>query len=265
ELRDDGRIRERRRVADRLALGNVAQQPAHDLARSGFRQVRREQNVVGPRNRANLLHHVLFQSVDEVLWQRAGSDALLERDERGNRLTLDLVRAANDSRLRDAWVIDERALHFHRANAMTGDVDDVVHATEQPVVAVRVAFGAVAGHVNAAAPLVPVLPDVAVRIAVDAAEHRRPRARQRQQSSANVDLVAAFGANFGADAGERFGRRSGLERGHARQWRDHDRAGLRLPPRVDDGAARTADELVVPDPGLGIDRFTDRSEEAERR
>src|ERR1019366_223358 len=45
--------------------------------------------------------------------------------------------------------------------------------------------------------------------------------------------------------------------------RDHDRAGLRLPPRVDDGAAFVADDVVVPHPRLGIDRFADGAEEAE--
>ena len=51
----------------------------------------------------------------------------------------------------------------------------------------------------------------------------------------------------------------------AGQRRDHDRAGLRLPPRIDDRAALAADLLVVPHPRLGIDRFADRSEEPQRR
>ncbi len=60
-------------------------------------------------------------------------------------------------------------------------------------------------------------------------------------------------------------RRSGLERRDAGQRRDHDRAGLRLPPGVDDRAALAADELVVPDPRFGVDRLADRSEQAQRR
>ena len=47
--------------------------------------------------------------------------------------------------------------------------------------------------------------------------------------------------------------------------RDHDGAGLGLPPRVDDRAALAADVLVVPDPRLGVDRLADRTEQAQRR
>ena len=47
----------------------------------------------------------------------------------------------------------------------------------------------------------------------------------------------------------------GLGRGGARQRRDHDGAGLGLPPRVDDRAAVAADVRAVPDPGLGVDRL----------
>ena len=46
--------------------------------------------------------------------------------------------------------------------------------------------------------------------------------------------------------------------------RDHDHPGLGLPPGVDDRAAFTADVLVVPHPRLGVDRLTDRSEQAQR-
>src|SRR6202023_3167741 len=55
-----------------------------------------------------------------------------------------------------------------------------------------------------------------------------------------------------------------LRRGDAGQRRDHDRAGLGLPPGVDDRAATLADDLVVPEPGLGIDRLADRAQQAKR-
>ena len=67
QLRDHGRIGERRRVAERLAFGDVAQQPAHDLARPRLRQIGGEQNVVGPGDRADLLDDVLLELVDELL------------------------------------------------------------------------------------------------------------------------------------------------------------------------------------------------------
>ena len=96
--------------------------------------------------------HVLLQFVGDVLRTVL---AVLQRDERRDRLALDLVRPADDRRFGDARVIDQRALHFHRADAVAGDVQHVVHAAEQPEVAVGVELRAVAGEVDAGSPLVP--------------------------------------------------------------------------------------------------------------
>ena len=79
-------------------------------------------------------------------------DAFLHGDERGDRLALDLVRAADDGGLGHARMIDQRALDFHRADAVPGDVQHVVDAAEQPEVAVVVALGAVAGEVDVRVP-----------------------------------------------------------------------------------------------------------------
>ena len=66
------------------------------------------------------------------------------------------------------------------------------------------------------------------------------------------------------DAEERQRRRARLQRGGAGQRRDEDAAGLRLPPRVDDGATLLADHAVVPLPGFRIDRLADAAEQAQR-
>jgi hypothetical protein len=50
---------------------------------------------------------------------------------------------------------------------MADDVDDIVHPTEPPEVSFRVALRAVTRDVHAASPLAPVLPHVAIGIAVD--------------------------------------------------------------------------------------------------
>ena len=42
----------------------------------------------------------------------------------------------------------ERALDFRRADAMAGDIDHVVHAAEQPVIAVGIHAAAVAGEIH---------------------------------------------------------------------------------------------------------------------
>src|SRR5512146_2357640 len=67
EPRDDRGVRERRRVAERLALGDGAQEPPHDLPGPRLRQVRGEQDVLGPGDRADLPHHVLLQVFAEIL------------------------------------------------------------------------------------------------------------------------------------------------------------------------------------------------------
>ena len=162
-------------------------------------------------------------------------------------------------------MIDQRALDFHRADAMAGDVEHVVHAAEQPEVAVLVALGAVAGEVDVRRPAAPVLLHVALGVAVDAAQHRRPRTREREQAAADRDRLALVGEDLGADAGKRLRRRAGLGRGDAGKRRDHDGAGLGLPPGIDDRAALAADVQVIPDPGFGIDRLADRSEQPQRR
>src|SRR5450830_1844066 len=88
QLRDDRRIRERRRVAERLAFGDVAEEAAHDLAGARLRKIPGEQDLIRPRDPADLPDDVLLQLRDERVGWRV---PLLQRDEGGNRLSLDLV------------------------------------------------------------------------------------------------------------------------------------------------------------------------------
>ena len=78
--------------------------------------------------------------------------AFLHGDERRQRLALDLVRPADDRGLGDLRMIDQRAFHFHRADAMPRHVQHIVDAAEQPVIAFVVALGAVAGEVDRRGP-----------------------------------------------------------------------------------------------------------------
>src|SRR5207253_10452627 len=98
----------------------------------------------------------------------------------------------------------------------------------------------VAGEV-AARETAPVRLLVALGIAVDAAQHRRPRPGEGEVPAALGDRVAGVVDELSADAGQREGGRAGRERGDTRQRADHDAARLRLPPGVDDGAAAAAD------------------------
>ena len=86
---------------------------------------------------------------------------------------------------------------------MAGDVHHVVDPAEQPEVAVPVDPRAVAGEVDVAV-LRPVRLPVAVVVAEDAAEHRRPRPLQHEiAAAARADLVALLVEDRGVDARER--------------------------------------------------------------
>jgi len=57
-----------------------------------------------------------------------------------------VVLRADDRRLGDRWVPDERVLDLGRRDVVAGDEHHVVDAAEEPEVAVVVALGAVAGE-----------------------------------------------------------------------------------------------------------------------
>src|SRR4051812_27724085 len=56
---DDARVGERRRVAELLVLGDVAEQATHDLARARLREILGEQDRLRLRDRADRLPHVV--------------------------------------------------------------------------------------------------------------------------------------------------------------------------------------------------------------
>src|SRR5215218_10289239 len=66
DLVHDGRVRERRRVAELPVLRNVAQEPPHDLAATSLRQLGREEDVRRLRNWADLLADVVPQLLEHV-------------------------------------------------------------------------------------------------------------------------------------------------------------------------------------------------------
>ena len=188
-----------------------------------------------------------------------------EGDERPDRLAGVLVGLADHRRLGDRLGGDDRGLHLGGGEPVAGDVDDVVDAADHPEVAVLVPAGGVADEVGLLAEPGEVGLDEAVVLLVERAQHRGPRPLEHQQPLALVDRLALLLVDdLGLDPGERPCRRAGLGRGDPRQRRDHDRAGLGLPPGVDDRAALAADHLVVPEPRLRVDRLTDRAEQPQR-
>jgi hypothetical protein len=166
-----------------------------------------------------------------------GLDALQHRDEGADRLAQELVGRPTTAGLGHLGVADERALDLHRREAVSGDVDHVVDAPEDPEVAALVAPRAVAGEVQVPE-LRPVVLAVALGIAPDAAQHRGPGLADHEVAAVVRGQLLALVVDDGrVDAEEGPRRRARLRDGQPGQRRDRDRARLRLPPRVDDRAA----------------------------
>src|SRR5436190_24143288 len=85
QLVENSRILERGNVLrDRLALGDRAQQPPHDLARAGLRQVVAEADVLGLCDCSDLLAYPVAQRARDLLGLFARRTRLLEHHERAD-------------------------------------------------------------------------------------------------------------------------------------------------------------------------------------
>ena len=90
---------------------------------------------------AGLLPQLVSQSA-------TGVKARSQGDEGRDGLALQLMRLAYHGGLGHSGMVDQRAFHFHRADAMAGDVEHVVHSPEDPVVTILIALHAVAVPVH---------------------------------------------------------------------------------------------------------------------
>src|SRR5690606_23478483 len=97
-------------------------------------------------NRADFLTNPITQLDTELVGR---GFACHQGDVAINALPLDVVREPDNSRLRYLRMGNQRAFHFGSAEAVTGDVEYVVHATGDPIVAIFVATAAVASEVIA--------------------------------------------------------------------------------------------------------------------
>ena len=140
----------------------------------------------------------------------AGGDVGTDGHEREDGLPAHRVVLADHRRLGDRRMVDERRLDLDGGDAVAGDVHHVVDAAEQPVVALLVALGAVAREVHARE-AAPVGRLVALRVAVDAAQHGRPRPLEDQVAALTERQALAVGVHdIGRDAREREGGAPGL-------------------------------------------------------
>ena len=98
--------------------------------------------AMGPISLRTWSHQVFLQFV-------ASPDAGFQGDEGVDALPLISWGMPHDRGLGHLGMADQGALHLGGADAVAGDVDDVVDAAHEPVVAVLISPGAVAGEVHA--------------------------------------------------------------------------------------------------------------------
>src|SRR5215468_12379299 len=98
---------------------------------------------------------------------------------------------------------DERALDFHGTDTVAGHVVYVIDAAHDPVISVFIPAGAVAGEIHSGN-LTPVLFFIPVGIAVDCAQHGRPRLLDDEKSALiGSDGMSLAVDDIGNDTGQR--------------------------------------------------------------
>jgi hypothetical protein len=115
-----------------IVLGDLAQDAAHDLAGAGLGQARRPLDQVGLGDRADL-------GADPFPAPCAGprSARPVHQGDIGiDALPLDVVRIADHGASATFLMGDQRRFHFGRAHPVARDVDHVIDAAGDPVIAV---------------------------------------------------------------------------------------------------------------------------------
>ena len=252
---DDVDVFERGGVAfERFAGGDLLEEAAHDLAGTRFRQRSGKADLIRRGDRTDDLADVLLEFVFE---STVGLDAFLHGDEADDALAFQFIWTTDDGGLGDGRMRNEGAFDFGGAETMTGDVEHVVDAANDPDVAVFVTTCSVASEIPAFE-VAPVSLLVAFLVAPNATQHGRPGLFDDELALlVRADLVAEVidDADIDAKEGQRGG--AGLGGDGTGDRRDHVAAGFSLPPGIDDGALAAADELVIPHPGFWIDRLSD--------
>ena len=129
---------------------------------------------------------VVAQGGDVLAAVRTLFYAAPQDDEGDDALAGDVIGRADDSRLGDGRVRYECRLDLGGRDPVSGDVHDIVDATQEPQGPVEVDLGAVTGEVVLRPPR-PVGVDVALVVAPDTAQHRGPGLGEHE-----VTAVAGF-------------------------------------------------------------------------
>ena len=161
---------------------------------------------------------------------------------------------------------DEGALHLGRTQTMAGDVEDVVDSADDPEISVLVLPRTIAREIDSglAGKFAPVGFVVTLVVAPQSAKHRGPWLGDDEFTAAVPrNFLALIIDDLGHHAEERTRAGARFRRRHARQRRDHDRAGFSLPPRIHNGATFLADHGVIPHPRFGVNRLSHGAEQTQ--
>ena len=187
----------------------------------------------------------------------------LQNDEGHDSLPGGFIGGTHDGGFGHHQVRDQRGLNLGGGQTVARDVHDVIDATQQPDVTVVVVAGAITGKVFVAE-LVPIRFLEALGVAPDSAQHGGPGLGNNEESTRVVGLNdTVFVDDLEVDAGNGNLRASGFQRRDAGEGRDHDRAGLGLPPGVHDRRFAAPNTVVVPDPGLGVNGLAHRTQHTD--
>src|SRR5579883_314405 len=153
---------------------------------------------------------------------------------------------------------------------MAGNVDDVVDAAKDAIVAVGREHGPVGGVIRPVAPIfavgigvvfLVVVVDKALRVAPDGLHDAGPRIADADVPGGvrfRIDLLAVLIPNYRIDAQAGGAGAAGLHRIQRRLGGAEEAAGFRLPPGVHNHGFALAHHFVIPAPDFGLDRFADR-------
>src|SRR5690606_29577429 len=102
---------------------------AHDFAGARFWQAGSEMEIVRFGDGTDDFSDVVAKLDEEF---RGFLEISLERDERGDGLAFQIIRAADNGGFRHGGVGDEHAFDFRRAEAVAGNIEHVIETTDDP-------------------------------------------------------------------------------------------------------------------------------------
>src|SRR5215469_4646370 len=157
----------------------------------------------------------------------------------------------------------ERALYFRCAESVASHIENVINSSYEPKITFFIASRPIPGEITTFK-LTPVLLAITGFIAIDRAQHRRPRSAN-DQLPANIwpDFVTFFIDDGWIDAKERKCCAARLGGSRAGQRRNQNRTSLSLPPRINNRTSPATNRFMIPHPSLWIDRFTHGAEQPQ--